>query len=205
MNKGEEIIIGRMGQQPLKIADANVSPQHAKLRRTGEDSYQIEDLNSQKGVFVFGHRIKRKTVYANTPILLGAYKTTVSQLLADKNDVDLWAVWDAYDKEKRKWDRYNSMVNSIRMLTPVVTMGLTQVIGQNWMVSVGALAVVTLVAIVLGEKVLDKKNRVMAELNLKMQSDYICPHCHHFLGFVPYQVLKSKSYCPNPVCGCPLP
>ena len=37
MNIGEEIIIGRMGRQPMHIADQSVDPQHAILRKTDEE------------------------------------------------------------------------------------------------------------------------------------------------------------------------
>lgn len=202
MQIGEQITIGRLGQQPMHIADVNVDPQHALLRRTSDDTYQIEDNQSAKGVFVFGLRVKRKTVKENTPIFLGSYRTSVHQLLQDTSSINLGEVWHRYDVEKRKWDRYTTLVNSIRMLTPVVTMLLTQIVGQNWMVSCGVLVGVMVIAMVAGEKVLAKKNVHMAELNMRMQTEYICPHCHKFLSFTPYAVLKSKTYCPH--CGVPL-
>lgn len=202
MNIGEEIIIGRMGQQPMHIADATVDPQHAILRMTGDGVYQIEDRNSTKGIFVFGMRIKRKTIKAETPFFLGGYKTSVQQLLQDASSVDLGAVWKAYDDEKRKWERYTTLVNSIRMLSPFVIGGLTQIVGQNMMVSLGVLAFVLMVSMLAGEKVLSKKNVRIAEMNLKMQTDYACPHCHKFLSLTPYKVLKTKKYCPH--CGVPL-
>ena len=83
MEIGQTITIGRMGQQPMHIADTSVDPQHAKLTRTGTDTYQIEDLDSTRGTFVFGMRIKRKTVKTDTPFFLGQHKTSVRQLLTD--------------------------------------------------------------------------------------------------------------------------
>ena len=202
MEIGETLVIGRMGQQPMHIADTTVDPQHARLRRTGKDTYQIEDKGSTRGTTVFGMRIVRKTVKADTPIFLGSYKTTVRQLLTDRSRIDLQEIWDDYDHQKRKWDRYSMMVNSIRMLTPILTMLLTQIVGQNIMVSVGVLVVVMAVAIVAGEKVLEKRNLAMAALNAQMQQDYVCPHCHKFLGLTPYEILKTRHYCPQ--CGVPL-
>ena len=79
---------------------------------------------------------------------------------------------------------------------------LTQVVGQNWAVSAIVLVAVLMVTMIVGEKVLAKKNVAMAELNARLQADYICPHCQRFLGFVPYTILKQKGYCPN--CGVPL-
>ncbi|MCI5876517.1 MAG: FHA domain-containing protein [Prevotella sp.] len=202
MEIGQTITIGRMGQQPMHIADTTVDPEHARLRRTGTGTYQIEDLDSAKGVFVFGMRVVRKTIKGDTPIFLGQYKTSVRQLLTDRSSVDLQQVWAHYEHEKVKWDRYSMLVNSIRMLTPIITMLLTQTVGQNWMVSVVVLVVVMVVAIVAGEKVLEKKTLAMAELNTRMQTDYVCPHCHRFLGLVPYAVLRSRHYCPS--CGVPI-
>ena len=66
MNRGESLIVGRMGNQPLPISDVSVSPQHVKITRTTSTDYQIEDLDSAKGVFVFGFRVQRKTIKDNT-------------------------------------------------------------------------------------------------------------------------------------------
>ena len=202
MEIGESLTIGRMGQQPLHITDASVDPQHATLRRVNHSDYQIEDLGSGKGIFVFGIRIKRKTIKGDTPIFLGSYKTSVTLLLTDLSQVDLDAVWRNYSHERQRWDRYPAIVNSARMLTPVITMLLTQVVGQNWAVSAIVLVAVLMVTMIVGEKVLAKKNVAMAELNARLQADYICPHCQRFLGSVPYTILKQKGYCPN--CGVPL-
>ncbi len=202
MNINEKITIGRLGQQPMHIAEQSVDPQHAILTKTDYDTYVIEDNDSQKGVFVFGIRIKRKTIKEDTPIFLGTYKTTVKQLLRDPDAINLAQIWSDYESEKRKWDRYSTMVNSIRMLTPILTMLVAQVIGQSIVVSCVVLVVVMVVAMVAGEMVLKKKNMAMADLNAKMQIDYQCPHCHKFLGFTPYSILKSKLYCPH--CGVPI-
>lgn len=200
-----------MGQQPMHISDASVDPQHAILRISDNGTYQIEDLNSTKGIFVFGMRIKRKTVNAETPILLGTFKTSVQQLLQDASDIDLQAVWDAYDKEKRVWDRKAMFVNYLRIIPSILTMLLGMFLGQNMENStrMGITVVLTIfvliVSMVVSEKLMAKKNLRMAELNAEMQTKYVCPHCHRFLSFTPYKILKQNKYCPNPNCNCPLP
>ena len=202
MKIGDSIIIGRMGQQPMHLTDTSINPQHGTLRKTGSDTYQIEDNNSSKGIFVFGMRIKRKTIKEDTPIFIGTFKTNVKQLLTDCQNINLEDVWRDYDYNKRKWDRYSMYVNSIRLLTPIITTMLTQVVGQNVIVSATVLVTIMVIAIVVGEKVLEKKNIALATLNTKMQAEYVCPHCHRFLGFIPYKVLKQKKYCQY--CGIPL-
>lgn len=211
MEIDEEIIVGRMGQQPMHIADASVDPQHALIRKTGDGLYQIEDKGSAKGVFVFGMRIKRKIVKAETPILLGSFRTSVQQLLQDASSVDLEAIWNKYDAEKRQWDRKAMFVNYLRILPSILTMLLGMFLGQHldnntrMGITVGLTITVLIASMILSEKIMAKKNLRMAELNAEMQNEYVCPHCHKFLSFTPYRILKQKKYCPNPVCNCPLP
>ncbi len=200
-----------MGEQPMHISDASVDPRHAVLRKTGSGAYQIEDNGSAKGVYVFGMRIKRKTVKAETPILLGTFRTSVQQLLQDASDVDLQAIWNAYDKEKRSWDRKAMFVNYLRIIPSILTMLLGMFLGQDidnstrMGVTVGMTILVLILSMVASEKLMAKKNLRMAELNAEMQTQYVCPHCHRFLSFTPYQILKQNKYCPNPNCCCPLP
>lgn len=211
MKIGEELIIGRMGQQPMHIADANVDPQHAILRMKAEGIYQIEDMNSAKGIFVFGMRIKRKTIKAETPIILGTFKTSVQQLLQDAKSVNLEAVWNEYDKEKRQWDRKSMFVNYLRVLPSILTMLLGMFVGQGldnntrMGITIGLTIAVLIISMIASEKILAKKNLRMEELKAEMQDKYVCPYCHKFLGLTPYKILKQHKYCPNSGCNCPLP
>ena len=202
MEIGDKITLGSLGQQPFHLTDASIDPQHAFLTREDDNTYVIEDNQSSKGVYVFGLRIMRKSIKEDTPFLLGNYKTTVRQLLTDTQTIDLGEVWRSYEQQKRRWDRYSAMVNSIRMLTPILSMLFAQLVGQNWMVTAIVLLTVTVVSIFAGEKVLEKKTLAMATLNARMQTDYACPHCHRPFQLVPYRVLLSHTYCPH--CGVPL-
>ncbi|MGM9689009.1 MAG: FHA domain-containing protein [Alloprevotella sp.] len=211
MQIGEEIIVGRMGRQPMRIADASVSPQHARLRRTGERTYQIEALDAAQKIVVFGMRIKRKTVHEATPILLGTFKTSVQQLLQDASAVDLAAVWAAYEKEKRQWDRKAMLVNYLRVVPSILMMLLGMFVGQDldngtrMGITAGMTVGVLIVSMVASDRILARKNLKIAELNAKLQSDYVCPHCHRPLPPTPYKILKQNRYCPRPDCNYPLP
>lgn len=204
MEIGDKIIVGSLGQQPLHLTDASIDPQHAFLTRKDADTYVLEDNHSAKGVWVFGLRIVRKTIQADTPFRLGTCKLTVRRLLTDARRVDLAVVWRDYERQKRRWDRYSALVNSIRMLTPILSMLVTQLVGQNWMVTGVVLLVVTGVSILAGEKVLERKTLAMAKLQARMQTEYACPHCHQPFQLVPWSVIRGRGYCPNPACGVPL-
>lgn len=202
MEIGQTITIGRLGQQELQLSDPSIEPSHARLTRKDEKTYIIEDNDTVQGTRVYNIRIKRKTIQRDTPLMLGTFHTTVKQLLSQ--GADLQEIWDKYDQEKRKWDRYTVLVNSIRMLIPILSMAGAQLVGQSIVVSICIMLAVSLIAIVAGEKVMVKKTKRVAELNTELQAEYACPHCHKFLGLTPYSVLKSKGYCPNPACCKPL-
>lgn len=209
MNLGEEIIVGRMGNQPMCIADTNVDPYHAKLCKIGDGVFQIEDNGSGKGIFVFGMRIKRKTIKSDTPFLLGTFKTSVNQLLFDTSVVDLKNIWKEYDDEKKKWDRKTMLVNYLRVLPSILTMILGIFLGQDMDntvrmgVTITLTVTVLVVSMIISEKIMAKKNLKMTKMNDKMQTKYVCPHCHKFLSLKPYEILKQNIYCPN--CNFPLP
>ncbi|MGM9693630.1 MAG: FHA domain-containing protein [Alloprevotella sp.] len=209
MNIGEEIIVGRMGQQAMPIADLTVDPEHALLRKTAEGTYQIEDKGSTKGIFVCGMRVKRKTINAQTPLFLGSFKTSVQQLLKDPTDVDLNAIWEAYDKEKRQWDRKNMLVNYLRVIPSILAMIIGMFLGQNYdnqtrvLLTLGLTVSILIISMILSDKIMNKRNVRMAELNADMQQNYKCPHCHQPLPLTPYKVLKAKRFCPK--CNLPLP
>lgn len=209
MNIGEEITIGRMGQQPMHISDINVNPEHAILRKTGDNLYQIEDAGSTSGVFVFGMRVKRKTVNEDTPIQLGKFVTSVKQLLQDSFTVDLETVWNEYELEKRKWDRKAMVVNYLRILPSILTMLLSTLLGLSLdpqtrtILTLVLTVIVLVVSIVIGERIMAKKELRMQEMNSEMRQKYRCPHCQRPLPLTAYKILKDNTYCPN--CSFPLP
>ena len=77
-----EIIVGREGQQKIKISDPTVSCKHCKITTNSDGTYKIEDL-SKNGTYVNGIKIYQTQVTADTEIQLGLnFRITVKQLLA---------------------------------------------------------------------------------------------------------------------------
>lgn len=211
MEIGEEIIIGRMGNQPMPIYDSTVAVQHALLRKTAEEVYQIESLTAANGISVYGMRIKRKTVNEDTPIMLGTFNITVRYLLQDPAEIDLSAIWDEYDAEKRRWDRKTIMVNYLRVVPTILTMALGLFVGpetdrlKRGLITLTLTVVVLVISMWATEKIMARKNNRITELNAEMQNKYRCPHCHRPLPIKPYRILKQNICCPLSGCGHPLP
>lgn len=77
-----EIIVGREGQQGIKISDSTVSRKHCKITTNSDGTYTIENL-SNNGTYVNGIKIIKTNVTADTEIQLGpVFRITVKQLLA---------------------------------------------------------------------------------------------------------------------------
>lgn len=90
--------IGRTGKAdirvPLTDGSDTVSERHAIIEPTEDGCYQVEDLNSSNGLFVFHkgtwNRVRTAKILADTPIRLGSMETTAAALLkqapAEKED-----------------------------------------------------------------------------------------------------------------------
>ena len=64
------VLIGRGEECQIRLNQGSISRQHAALTFMG-DCWQIEDLNSQNGIFIDGTRIGRQRLNASTRIRLG--------------------------------------------------------------------------------------------------------------------------------------
>src|SRR5436190_4170535 len=70
---GDEITIGRNGQNLVRLAEKNVSRRHGRLLRE-QGEYYIEDLNSFTGIRVNGEKIAgRHLVQAGDLIRISEY------------------------------------------------------------------------------------------------------------------------------------
>jgi hypothetical protein len=69
--EGGRLVIGRSRDCDIRLADPNVSRQHAEIRREGE-TFLVVDLDSTNGVEVNGRRAKRARLEDGDTILLGS-------------------------------------------------------------------------------------------------------------------------------------
>lgn len=81
LNIGQKILVGREGQQVMRINDMTVSRRHCTIKRLDADKYEIEDMGSSRGTVAHGLPIVKAQVSLNTPLMLGNFQTTVGRLL----------------------------------------------------------------------------------------------------------------------------
>ena len=79
LSVADELMIGRESSEEGKLGDdVEISRQHARIARTDQGEWAIEDLGSRNGTFVNGHRIdKRELLAAGDAIEVGAARLVV--------------------------------------------------------------------------------------------------------------------------------
>jgi pSer/pThr/pTyr-binding forkhead associated (FHA) protein len=75
-----KVVLGRSREADVRVADVNVSRQHAELRQEGA-GYWIVDLGSTNGLEVNGKRVERARVRDGDRITLGSTEVVFGRSL----------------------------------------------------------------------------------------------------------------------------
>lgn len=76
----EAVVIGRSAGCSLRIDQRGVSRRHARIARTTEGAYQIEDLSSRNGTFVNGEAVSERLLQVGDRIQIGPRVTLLFTL-----------------------------------------------------------------------------------------------------------------------------
>ena len=220
-----ELIIGRdastsqlritMGQQSKTFGGAGrvpmtVSRQHCSLTINPDGSYRITNLKPQNVTFVNEVEIMAKTIMEKDKIELGPSKFLVSwdwikSFVPQMVDFrPLQRVWEEYDEHKLDQQIADRKFNSLRGITGLITMGAIalSIIFPEFRETplyIGLYLLGILIAVgftVKAYKDSSKGPLRQKQLTEEFQQHYVCPHCHHFLGFQSYEVLMQNEACP---------
>lgn len=187
------IKIGITGEQKVQIFDPSVDAVHAFITQKEDGRYIIEDNNSSTGVFVGSLRIRRKTISSDTPIRLGNYATSIDLLMTPPKNLRI--VWAKYMEDKWKINRQASQLGTWRGIAMPIGIVVSGILGtflktDSLLLKLGISSIPSILSIittiVIGKKLerIQKENvGKMVELNNKFKNEYVCPKCHHFLGF----------------------
>lgn len=199
----KEIIIGRNGNQPFKITAEGVSAHHAQLTIRDDGIWQLKDLQSKNGTFVFDknkHRFDRidtRVIDANTLIRLGpddtilCYQFMASRLVKENQDdfsvefQTLRRKWDEVQMKKEKLEKQITRKSFLPVAISVILIGLTCLLPESWSVNVrmNAMRAVMLIPSLLSP---------FLNFSSRKQAKALS------------QEIKETFVCPNPACGQPL-
>lgn len=215
------ILIGRGEdcQQKQKLTDMSISRKHAWLEKIGENRWRIRDNGSSFGTFVNGVQIVETEVGLNTPIVLGNFATTVSELLTgveSKEDPsgervaidELFRVFEEYQDRMKSLAKKKNKQQLYRMLPMQLVMPLAlgvscmflnntpeqQLVKGVIMVSVMGLTGFMSLRVIHN---VDDQTDEQYDIVQQFQIDYTCPKCKNFLGMsTPYKALLRRGKCP---------
>ena len=214
-----DILVGRSGNQKLAITDKSVSREHCRLTPLGNGNYTLENL-SANGTFINEKDVIKTVVTPETQIRLGTRFVCLVKDLLPSNESDeqpivnttgsynpfigLEKVYENYIQEKIRIQQEASKANFMRTIPGMITGGvfaITMVLGSSPAVNffriitgLGAAILIAYSASKAYKAQNDTPEKIEA-LNRKFQTDYVCPICGNFLGFLPFELLKKRNQC----------
>lgn len=205
-----EIIIGRDTQNGKLslIVDGKgeiQGRQHCKLT-VNNGQMRLQNLDVNNYTYVNGQSIESKAITIDDKIEIGTDHYPIDwTLLKPYMPMDirhLKKVWEDYEAQNLKIQIQAGKFNSLRSATGLITMVAIALSiasgGRNrwYLVLYGIAIVVSLVFFVKAYRDSSKLPQKRQELNKKFQRDYVCPHCGHFMGNQPYDILVQNGSCP---------
>jgi len=226
LQPNQSIIIGKQGNQLIKITDPTVSRRHCMLTCVGNGDFILEDIGSSNGTFVNGLPVtstNKARVKLSSTLTMGNFKTTVGELLGikvapgppvpgpflQKSEVTvhiahLQQIYEQYRAELDNITKRRARMQIKRMfpmafmgLIPGLTGFLTE--DLNWVKGVATAACLGVSMCILMMMPSQSDNLVdeQSDLNKDFQIKYSCPHCKNFLGMAkPYEVILNVGHCP---------
>lgn len=205
-----EIIIGRdiqSGKLSLKVDGKGEiqGQQHCKLT-INNGQMRLNNLDVNNYTYVNGQSIESKAVTLNDMIELGKdhYLLDWSQLKPylpiDIGPLKL--VWEEYERQNLKLQIKERKFNALRSATGLITMiaivlSLASGGRNKWYLMLYAIAIIISVAFFIKAYIDSSKlPQKRQDLSKQFQRDYVCPHCGHFMGNQPFDILVQNSSCP---------
>ena len=209
-------------------APKTVSSTHCRLLISEKRELTLSNIKSQLNTYVDGIQINSKHITLQSRVELGEDHFPVDMAMVEKvidkvlppppetfSLLPLEPIWKEYDETRLKYQleeqrRANwragggvlSLIGFALALIPIPKTWEMANIGDYRVVFVVAAALVAIYFFIRGFD--SSKSLVvrLRKLDEKFRKDYVCPNpkCKHFMGNIPYDVLRRNTKCPY--CGC---
>lgn len=203
-----------MAQQDVAHCSIDVAP---------GGTMTVINLKPRNVTFVNGVEVIKKVIKESDSIALGKdrYAVNLQEVLATASKIidvvappppvtvsikPLEAVWDEYDTYLTNQKIANGRFAALASASGLFTIGsfvLTAVPNVNpniRYVMYGIAFILILVTIVKRLHDATRLPRQQKEALQRFQKQYACPSCHHFVGNLPYDLLRQNKSCPY--CRC---
>lgn len=183
---------------------------------------RVENLNEMNVTYVNGEEVESSKISLSSVIELGddQYRINLPKILKligyqpTYSIKHLRRVWERYDKallrlqlddkKKQNQQKLQGILSQVSMLCVIIPSVMPSFPIPSWLrcvLVVGALAM-GIYFYLKGNKTDDSFIIKKRELDEQFKEDYLCPNpkCKHFLGFTPYDTIKSRKKCGQ--CNC---
>ena len=187
---------------------ATVSPEHCLIVVSNDYTIKLKNSDINNYTYVNGQAVEVKTISKGDRIELGCDHyllewDTLEKHLPPIADIHpLKDVWEHYEQQNIDLQIDERRFNTLRSITGLITMiaiVLSIATGgrSKWYFVLYGLAITaSLIFFIKAYRDAAKIPQQRKELTKKFQREYTCPHCGHFLGSQPYEILTQNSCCP---------
>lgn len=229
-NQPKTVAIGEMNSVPNSVSRCKPAENiaHCKIEVDNLGNLLVTNLKPQNVTYVNGVDIVSKKVRENGVIELGkerfsvSVKTiieTASKIVAavcppppipqeEYSIKHLKVVWEEYNDKMRAIKirtRNIGLLSSIPMafsMLGALIVGVAPEIREYALILTGLALFIMLIGFY--KRFTDKSIEETEAITEEFQKKYVCPNkkkpCNHFLGNVPYNILRQNTKCPY--CGC---
>ena len=199
---GNPKLFGQPGSVPM-----DVSRHHISLQPVGAGKWQIKNLNERNVTFVNGIAVENMTISESDKVELGNSHylflwTALQEPKVETIDIrPLRHVWEEYNQENIRIRKQQKNIGLLASIPMGFTMlgGLIAGVGPEEIRGVAYFFTAIALMIMLygfSRRFNDSSIDEQEELKKKLQRNYTCPKCGHFMGFQDYEVLTQSDACP---------
>lgn len=205
--KFKAVVLPELGNAPASVSRLipAAGKSHCRIEVQPDGSMLIENMNPANATYVNGNEIVKKRVAGDAKVELGvdrfpldldAVLSSVSSVLP-ASIAPLKAVWNEYERRKEAIAK-KQLDKGRKRLIPIIigsVSGILGALGTKTRLVTLPIAVVSLLIYV---KMLIEKDTSIEDNKAAQDyliDNYICPKCGHFLGNIPYKVLRQNKKC----------
>lgn len=197
---------GEVQQIATKVSvPTSVDMEHCKLT-INDGQIRLINLDVNNYTYVNGRSIESKGITLDDRVELGQDHYLIDwTYLKPYLPIDvrpLKTVWEGYEAENLRIQIKERKFNALRSATGLITMVAILLSfangGRNkwYFVFYGIAIVISMIFFIKAYRDSSKLPQKRQDLSKQFQRDYICPHCGHFMGNQPYDILVQNGSCP---------
>lgn len=219
--------IGEMNSVPNSVSRCKPAENtaHCKIEIDATGNLIVTNLKPQNVTYVNGAEIVSKKVKSNGMIELGKdrYSVSVNTIIETASKIVATVIPTPPEEYSIKhlkmvWDDYNARMRDIKIRTRNIGLlssipmafsmlggliaGVAPEIREYALILTGIALFIMLIGFYM--RFTDKSIEESEQITEEFQRKYVCPNkkkpCNHFLGNVPYNILRQNTKCPY--CGC---